>query len=68
MDRRMSQATDFCQFSRIHQSGLSNKFTKIEPLTKNESLTFAGDLANDFISTNDLSYACSFALACDIKI
>jgi hypothetical protein len=51
MNRKMSQAKDklaFCQFSRIHQSGLQNKLTKLEPFAKNEPLTFAGELANYF--------------------
>jgi hypothetical protein len=51
MNRKMSQAkisSHFCQLSRLHQSALLNKFTKIEPFAKNESLTFAGELANDF--------------------
>lgn len=51
MNRKMSQAKDklaFCQLSRIHQSGLQNKLTKIEPFAKNEPLTFAGELANYF--------------------
>ena len=70
MNRKMSQAKDklaFCQLSRIHQSGLQNKLTKIEPFAKNEPLTFAGESLIIFIDTNDLSYTCSFALACDTK-
>jgi len=34
--------------TRVHQSGLPNKFTKIEPFAKNEPLTFAEELANYF--------------------
>lgn len=51
MNRKMSQAKiswHFCQLSSLHQSGLLNEFPKIDPFAKNESLTFAGELANDF--------------------